>query len=243
MKISNYQDYIAIIFNYINKIKLIFNFKNFQNKIYLKMGFDCFMEVIGKCPLKEFIQITRDNWLKSHQEDSCFSKLRKDEFVSKAQEWTAISSNRNLFIKQIEDISFDNFKLRVGWYGNGTENEEDEDDKDEQNKDDKNDKNDENEDEEEEFQLMNYSTLIFCEIILLAIDQQNPDLSSYLVPVFNDLEDLSVKGNNIKITLLYESSYKGSEKLDIDYSKLNQEIIQIKKIYPSIHVYTRLGMS
>lgn len=192
------------------------------------MGFDCFMEVIGKCPIYEFIKINRDNWLKLHQENKSINENRKDKFVNKAKEWAAITNNQISFIKQIEEIEFENFFLRVGYYGTDKEYDESDDD------------------EGEGFHLMNHSTLIFCEIILLALDgnfdDKEADLSDYLA-AFDKVEDLSVKGDNIKITLFCESSYKGSEKLDIDYFKLNQDIIQIKETYPSMQVYTNLGIS
>lgn len=180
------------------------------------MGFDCFMEVIGKCSLEEFIKITRDNFLKT------LSEIQKDEIINKVKEWAAITNNRTLFIENIEEINFDNFDLHVGYYQ-------------------KDDGDDEN-DDDDGFHLMNYSILILCEIILLAIDKEDDKLTEYLA-VFNEVENLSVKRNNVKITLYYESSYKGYEKLEIDYYKLSQEIIQIKQIYHSIQVYTKLGMS
>ena len=193
------------------------------------MGFDCFMEVLGECSLKEFIQITKDNWLKSHYDDSCYDDTKKDEFVRKAQEWAIISDNQISFIERIEEITFENFELHVGFYGKES---------------DKNEENKENEDiADESFHLMNYSTLIFSEIILFAIEQEDSILIKCLKVISDIGEDLSAKKDNIKITLSYYSSYKGSEKLDIDYCELNQKINQIKNIYPSIYIYTKLGMS
>lgn len=169
------------------------------------MGFDCFIKVIGKCALREFIQINKDICLKSYHKNICI-----DGYINKAQEWAFIADNRTLFINQIEEISLDKFKLRIGYYGN----REDEDD--------------------DEFHLMNYSTLIFCEIILL--DQQDPNLINYL-KIFEDLEDLSIKADNVKFAIYYESSYKGSEKLDIDFGTINQDIISSKRF---IHRYKHI---
>lgn len=42
------------------------------------------MEVIGKCNLKNFIQITKDNWLKCHHEDECFDNIQKKKFICEA---------------------------------------------------------------------------------------------------------------------------------------------------------------
>lgn len=73
------------------------------------MELDCFIKVIGECPLRAFVQINRDYWLNSYIED-------EKEFIIVAQDWANILVNRDSFFQQIAEISIEKFKLSINYY-------------------------------------------------------------------------------------------------------------------------------
>lgn len=179
------------------------------------MGFDYFIKVRGECSILDFIKVNRNNWLKSYQED-------EKKFIVEAQEWSKNIDNRTSFIQEIHDIDFDesDFTLYL-IHSDGYDSDED---------------------ENEKFRVTDYANLIFFEILLLAIDQKDPNLIDYL-KILNRVEYLSVKEDNVIIIIYYKSSYKGSEKLVINFSKIDNKITKIKEMYSSMDVYTQLGSS
>ena len=86
-------------------------------------------------------------------------------------------------------------------------------------------------------------TMIFLEVLLLALDEMDPYLNHYL-KVFDEIEQISIKKTNtIQITIYHASSYKGRQKLNIDFLEIHNDICTLTHKYPFMTVYTVLKQS
>lgn len=98
---------------------------------------------------------------------------------------------------------------------------------------------------EEEYteDLYVYFTLIFYDHLLSVI---NTDLSFFKRhrDLFSEDEDFEVtKKGKIKFDIFSESSYKGRDRLKINYLEIHQEISRLQEAIPSLEIYTKLGAS
>jgi hypothetical protein len=89
--------------------------------------------------------------------------------------------------------------------------------------------------------IKEYAELLFYDFILQAIKDKT--LSTFY-NLFDDSGNISLNSNDtVKINIATESSYKGSEKLNINFLQINQYITKVKNICPKINIYTKLGES
>jgi hypothetical protein len=83
---------------------------------------------------------------------------------------------------------------------------------------------------------------VFFEILLNELNVNAYSFCNYC-KVFEQLGDdiISIDESKVKILIHYESSYKGSEELDIDYEDLIEKINGLKANYSNLmHVHTTL---
>lgn len=82
-------------------------------------------------------------------------------------------------------------------------------------------------------------------MICTAIEEKDADLEE-CYEVFEQLEDFKISGTTkktAKVILAYESSYKGGERLDINFSEIHEMVIAYKTGFRDslIETYTKLG--
>lgn len=89
-----------------------------------------------------------------------------------------------------------------------------------------------------------YSTWFFIQMLLTAKETDNPNYIQYCKTLENAGNYRIVKTNRVRITINYQSSYKGIDKLDIDFESIGSNIQDVKSLYKDdVSVYTKLGMS
>lgn len=86
-------------------------------------------------------------------------------------------------------------------------------------------------------------TFLFYEYLLQAIEEKDPEIKRYY-KVFTPMEELHITRNgNIKFDICNYVNHKGAENLDIDYSAIHKQQLQVKKFIPSIKIYTVIGQN
>lgn len=175
------------------------------------MGLYPFIKVVGKCSLIDFLIEIRSCEICQYNDN--------DPILDSIKEFVSDVNNRLNFMSKIRDISLDKFEVD-GLKVELDEYEEDEDF------------------DEYEFYFDNRA-LIFLDILLAAIEEDDLNLNTYLL-TFEDNDKLKVKDNEIKI-IIYEDSGYGV--IDIDFGKVNQNINSFKELIPTLVVQTILGMS
>ena len=204
------------------------------------MGSNYYLEVVGKLDLRDFIK-------------DCLTRYEK-EFASKYGDnyHVVIDTSNSIDRKKFFDnviLSFNDFQIQIG--GPLIQNQDlnnlpikvfcteidedlDEDrapdlshwDNDDEYKNDPND----------------FITLIFFQVLLLAIDEKDPCLCEYLT-VFDYLNGLKIKKRQtVKIWIDHISCYQGREKLDIDFLEIHNKIKKVKNLLPSINIYTHINL-
>lgn len=83
------------------------------------------------------------------------------------------------------------------------------------------------------------TTLVFLTTLLARIKNEE-DISEYL-SLLSNIDNLEVDDQEVKITVLYKSSYKGSEEVKIDFVKVAEDIKLVEYLY-DIEFDTKLGM-
>ena len=201
------------------------------------MGFDYYLEVIGELNLRDFI-------------NDCLIRCEK-KFISKyGDNYRVLIDANKLFVNLIDRekffnnviVSFDNCDFTVEGYNQSknVEEEEEEEAEAEAEAEDEDEDGDEKKDDKNE---PNYDciTLIFLEIFLMAIDEKDPCLKKYC-SVFDCFEGFKVtKNQTVKITIEHISSYKGRDKLTVNFLEISNRIEQIENLLPSINIYTQIN--
>jgi hypothetical protein len=139
--------------------------------------------------------------------------------IEEAEKWAHDLTDRSKFFNDVE-LELNDFKLNISYPRDEDENV---------------------------FNVSDYASFIFFEILLMAIDERDPKLLDYCKVFYSAYDDdihihVTKKGK-VKITIFYESSYKGSDKLEINFSSIQKSIKTLEEIYPSIYIYTILGQS
>ena len=193
------------------------------------MGFDYYMKVVGECSLQDFLK-------------SCQQRLHDnfdDEMIGWGKKWTYELKERQKYFDQIS-ISFYNWEIIVNnWpqlidFNQNTNNGVITDELIHETEDDSFDTFE----EKCYYQMKEY---IFLETLLLAIDDKDPNLSQYCL-VFNGMDGLSINEEHmINIVIAAMSSYKGNEKLNIDFLEIHQNVQKFINKFPLINVHTLLG--
>lgn len=188
------------------------------------MGFNVYMKIFAKCPFVTFLEENQKNFLIKTDNDEAFQKY----LPIMREKYSHILCDKLKFFKLIDELEFENFQLSVS-SENLIHPDEDFTDR-------------------EYEELYNYNTSIFVthfffELILEAIKTNDPNTKEYFTVFSQDWEKISIEKNNIQINLYYGSSYKCSGSLNIDYSKVNDDINNLKLKFPSIKVKTVLGIS
>ena len=188
------------------------------------MGYSCCMKIFALCPLRTFLEENQKNFIFMTREDKLFQK-----YLPCMRELYSDTLNKKLeFFKTIKELTITNFQLKVS-SERLTNKDSDSDD-----------------DEFEElydYEMNNFVTCFFFEILLEAIDTNDTDIGKYF-KILRDFGDITFKKNGIcKIHIFSASSYKGSEKLDIDYFEVCNSINELKLRIPFVEIKTTLRNS
>ena len=172
------------------------------------------------CFMKVFVETRLEDFVDSNRHRCLNSDKEKDPDIEvKVQQWIQVDENRSKFFDNITVCSFDDSEFAVDY---GEEDGEDND--------------------QVKFKPEDHAELILFELLFLAIIDKDPKLNDYL-KIFDNLDGISFSSKVVKIHISYESSYKGSEKLRINFKEIYQKSRQIKNMYSTAIVYTQLGMS
>jgi len=183
------------------------------------MGYSVYIKILAKCPLKTLIEENQKNFIDEVKKDVLFQK-----YLPHMREiyFDAIQDNSKFF-KSIQELTMDEFQLSVT--SESLTNIDV-------------DLTNEEYEELEDYDMSNFVTCFFFEEILKMIDDNK------IIDIFRDLEDIEFEDNkNCKLTIFSISSYKGSEELNIDYSKINNSINYLKSRIPCVKIITVLGNS
>ena len=175
------------------------------------MGYDCYMRIIGTLPLRDLLINNKNLELQRHD---CLWQ----EGVAKAEKWiTDNIQEKSLFFENIEEMKFDDFKLSITEFHVFSDYNNN-----------------------DEFDITDYLDLMMYNLLLKAIDEDDPKIRHYLAI---DVEDIEIDNNgNIKIDIYRTTSGRGSKPIDIDYIEIVNKISQLRGQFPMIEINTYLGL-
>ena len=180
------------------------------------MGFDYYMKVVGECNLRDFILACQNRCLEN------FGSTSNDDRIIAAKKWATEVNDRSNFFNNI-GVEYDDFEISVSSWDDNLNLIVD---------------------QIHENENANYYVgWIFLEILLLAIDDSDPNLVQYC-RVLDQIENISIKKTQTaQILIAYISSYKGRDNRDIDFLEIHENIEAIRNEFPSIQIRTILGQS
>jgi len=185
------------------------------------MGYSIYIKILARCTLKSLLEENQKNFINKTNNDIIFQKYlprMREIYVD------IITHDKLRFFRSIGELSMHDFQLSVT--GESITNEDD--------------LTDEEYEELEDYNMSTFVTCFFFEILLKAIDDNDVNIKEYC-DIFEDLENIEYEDDKRNLIIFSDKSYKGSEKLNIDYLKISNSINYLKSRIPHAKITTFLG--